>query len=79
MSRPDGVTGCESDEISQKMCLGDAVGGEQLARLTIEVVQRYLVWSRIFNCIGVFMWKIITPSETNKKQVDIHQKKRLQW
>ena len=24
MSRPDGVTGCESDEISQKMCLGDA-------------------------------------------------------
>ena len=26
MSRPNGVTGCESDEISQKMCLGDAVG-----------------------------------------------------
>ena len=30
MSRPDSVTGCESDEISQKMCLGDAVGASDL-------------------------------------------------
>ena len=30
MSRPDGVTGCESDEIGQKMCLGNAVGASHL-------------------------------------------------
>ena len=29
MSRPVNVTGCESDEISQKMCLGDAVLNKQ--------------------------------------------------
>ncbi len=33
MSRPDGVTGCESDEIGQKMCLGDAVGASDLQML----------------------------------------------
>ena len=33
MSRPDGVTGCESDKISQKMCLGDAVGASDLQML----------------------------------------------
>lgn len=53
--------------------------GEVFARLTIEVVQHHLVLHRIFNCVGVFMWKTITPSEMNEKQVDIHQKKRLQW
>ena len=53
--------------------------GEVFARLTIEVVQRHLVWPRIFNCMGAFMWKTIPPSEMNEKQVDIHQKKRLQW
>ena len=35
MSRPDGVTGCESDEISQKMCLGDAVGAPDLKCWTL--------------------------------------------
>lgn len=30
MSCPDSVTGCESDEISQKMCLGNAVGASDL-------------------------------------------------
>ena len=29
--------------------------------------------------MGVLMWKTIIPSEMNKKQVDIHKKKRLQW
>ena len=35
MSRPDGVTGCESDEIGQKMCLGDAVGASDLKCWTL--------------------------------------------
>jgi hypothetical protein len=61
MSRPDGVTGCESDEIGQKMCLGDAEIGEQFARLTIKVVRHHLVRPRIFNCMGVFMWETISP------------------
>ena len=51
--------------------------GEVFARLTIEVVQHHLVLHRIFNGVGVFMWKTIPPSEMNEKQVDIHQKKRL--
>ena len=59
--------------------LGDAEVGEQFARLTIEVVQHHLVCPRIFNCMGAFMWKTVPPSEMNEKQVDIHQKKRLQW
>ena len=29
--------------------------------------------------MGLFMWKTIPLSEMNEKQVDIHQKKRLQW
>ena len=62
-----------------EQCFRDAEVGEQLARLTIEVVQHHLVCPRIFNCMGVFMWKTIPPSEMNEKQVDIHQKKRLQW
>ena len=33
MSCPDGVTGCESDEIGQKMCLGNAVGTSDLQML----------------------------------------------
>lgn len=53
--------------------------GEVFARLTIEVVQHHLVLHRIFNGVGVFMWKTIPPSEMNEKQVDIHQKERLQW
>lgn len=53
--------------------------GEVFAQLTIEVVQHHLVLHRIFNCVGVFMWKTIPPSEMNEKQVDIHQKKRLQF
>lgn len=39
MSRPDGVTGCESDEISQKMCLGDAVGASDLQMLDAPFFQ----------------------------------------
>ncbi len=53
--------------------------GEVFARLTIEVVQHHLVLHRIFNGMGAFMWKTIPPSEMNEKQVDIYQKKRLQW
>ena len=40
MSRPDGVTGCESDEISQKMCLGDAVGASDLQMLDAPLFQK---------------------------------------
>lgn len=40
MSRPDGVTGCESDEISQKMCLGDAVGAPDLQMLDAPLFQK---------------------------------------
>lgn len=39
MSRPDGVTGCESDEISQKMCLGNAVGTSDLQMLDAPFFQ----------------------------------------
>ena len=39
MSRPDGVTGCESDEIGQKMCLGDAVGASDLQMLDAPFFQ----------------------------------------
>lgn len=39
MSRPDGVTGCESDEISQKVCLGDAVGASDLQMLDAPFFQ----------------------------------------
>ena len=40
MSRPDGVTGCESDEISQKMCLRDAVGASDLQMLDAPFFQK---------------------------------------
>ena len=40
MSRPDGVTGCESDEIGQKMCLGDAVGASHLQMLDAPFFQK---------------------------------------
>ena len=40
MSRSDGVTGCESDEISQKMCLGDAVGATDLQMLDAPLFQK---------------------------------------
>ena len=40
MSRPDGVTGCESDEIGQKMCLGDAVGASDLQMLDAPFFQK---------------------------------------
>lgn len=40
MSRPDGVTGCESDEIGQKMCLGDAVGASDLQMLDASFFQK---------------------------------------
>ena len=40
MSRPDGVTGCESDEIGQKMCLGDAVGASDLQMLDAPLFQK---------------------------------------
>ena len=39
MSCPDSVTGCESDEISQKMCLGDAVGASHLQMLDASFFQ----------------------------------------
>lgn len=39
MSRPDSMTGCESDEISQKMCLGDAVGASDLQMLDAPFFQ----------------------------------------
>ena len=40
MSRPDSLTGCESDEISQKMCLGDAVGASDLQMLDAPFFQK---------------------------------------
>ena len=40
MSRPDGVTGCESDEIGQKMCLGYAVGASDLQMLDAPFFQK---------------------------------------
>lgn len=40
MSRPDGVTGRESDEIGQKMCLGDAVGASDLQMLDASFFQK---------------------------------------
>ena len=40
MSCPDSVTGCESDEISQKMCLGDAVGASDLQMLDAPFFQK---------------------------------------
>ena len=39
MSCPDGVTGCESDEISQKMCLGNAVGASHFQMLDASFFQ----------------------------------------
>ena len=39
MSRPDSMTGCESDEIGQKMCLGDAVGTSDLQMLDAPFFQ----------------------------------------
>lgn len=74
-----GIGGDLPETAVLEQCPGNAEIGEQLARLTIKVVQRHLVWPRIFNCAGVFMLKTILPSEMNEKQVDIHQKKRLQW
>ena len=43
MSRPDSMTGCESDEISQKMCLGDAVGASDLQMLDAPLFQHIRV------------------------------------
>ena len=43
MLRPDGVTGCESDEIGQKMCLGDAVGASDLQMLDAPFFQKSIV------------------------------------
>lgn len=40
MSRADSLTGCESDEISQKMCLGDAVGASDLQMLDAPFFQK---------------------------------------
>ena len=40
MSCPDGVTRCESDEIGQKMCLGDAVGASDLQMLDASFFQK---------------------------------------
>ena len=39
MSCPDSVTGCESDEIGQKMCFGDAVGASDLQMLDAPFFQ----------------------------------------
>ena len=39
MSRPDGVTGCESDEIGQKMCFGNAVGASHFQMLDASFFQ----------------------------------------
>ena len=63
MSRPDGVTGCESDEISQKMCLGDAVLNKQDC-LTRYVEQSYL--------------QIIIWEESHQKKMRIILRKLLQ-
>ena len=56
-----GISGKLPETAVLEQCFRDAEVGKQLARLTIKVVQRHLVWPRIFNCMGVFMWKTITP------------------
>ena len=40
MSRPNHVAGCESDKISQKMCLGDAVGAPDLQMMDAPLFQK---------------------------------------
>lgn len=40
MSRPNHAAGCESDEIGQKMCLGDAVGASDLQMLDAPLFQK---------------------------------------
>ena len=61
-----GIGGELPEAVVLEQCFRDAEG-EQFARLTIKVVQRHLVWPRIFNCMGVFMWKTIPPSKMNVK------------
>ena len=39
MSRPNHAAGCESDEIGQKMCLGDAVGASHFQMLDASFFQ----------------------------------------
>ena len=56
VQRPD-IGGKLPEAAVLEQCLWDAEVGEQFARLTIEVVQRHLVCPRIFNCMGVLMWK----------------------
>ena len=80
MSRPENVTGCESDEISQKMCLGDAVLSKQDCR-TRYVEQSYLqiiIWEelhqkkmRIFLCKLLQVFRITTDTEQSKVFVSI--------
>ena len=63
MSRPDGVTGYESDEIGQKMCFGNAVLSKQDC-LTRYVEQSYL--------------QIIIWEESHQKKMRIILRKLLQ-
>ena len=61
MSRPDSVTGCESDEISQKMCLGDAVGASDLQMLDAPFFKRaYPVFVLTLNISHI--WSMFSTS-----------------
>ena len=80
MSCPDSVTGCEPDEISQKICLGDAVLSKQDC-LTRYVEQSYLqiiIWEeslqkkmRIFLRKLLQVFGITTDTEQSKVFVSI--------
>jgi len=66
VQRP-GIGGKLPEAVVLEQCFRDAEVGEQLARLTIEVVQHHLVCPRIFNCMGVLMWKTSFPISAKEK------------
>ena len=80
MSRPENVTGCESDEIGQKMCLGDAVLSKQdcLTRYVEQSYLRIIIWEeshqkkmRIFLRKLLQVFRITTDTEQRKAFVSI--------
>ena len=80
MSCPDSVTGCESDEISQKMCLGDAVLSKQdcLTRYVEQSYLRIIIWEeshqkkmRIILRKLLQVFRITTDTEQRKAFVSI--------
>ena len=62
-----GIGGELPEAVVLEQCFQDAEVGEQFAGLPVEVVQHHLVWPRIFNCMGVFMWKTSFPISAIEK------------